>query len=280
MQEPTIAPRIQRFRDLHASGCFLLPNPWDVGSARFLESLGFSALATTSAGLAFSMGLPDSVTALSLQEVLSHCRVMTRATTLPVTADFQSGYSDDLDELERHVQDCVATGVAGLSIEDATGNPAAPLYQRSQAIARVKAARRAIDRSGAGIVLTARSEAWLVNDPTPKRTAVDRLRAYAEAGADCLYAPGPTDVETIESVVAAAAPLPVNVLVSRPVPGLTLETLAGLGVRRVSVGSALSRVALGAMMRAGRQLKDGNFEGLAGAASFDELNGLFGAPTG
>jgi 2-methylisocitrate lyase-like PEP mutase family enzyme len=266
---------IAAFRALHASGCFVLPNPWDVGSAVYLRHLGFQALASTSAGFAFTRALSDDVLAVPRDAMLAHVRELVEATPLPVNADFQGGYADDPEGVAANVALCVATGVAGLSIEDATGNADAPLYARALAIERVKAARAAIDASGAPVVLTARCEAWLVGEPDPFRASLDRLAAYAEAGADCLYAPGVRDPAEIEALVRALAPLPVNVLMSGPSEGLTLARLAEMGVRRVSVGSGLARVAWGAFMRAARELAAGSFDGMAGAAPFGELNDLF-----
>lgn len=266
---------VDAFRELHQSGCFVIPNPWDVGSARFLAQAGFAALASTSAGFAFSRGLPDSVTALPREAVLAHLRELAAATPLPLNADFQSGYASDPEGVAESVGLCVRTGVAGLSIEDASGDPAAPLFERAVAVERIRAARKAIDASGTGVLLTARCEAFLVGAHDPARTAIDRLIAFAEAGADCLYAPGVRDLATIGEIVRAVAPKPVNVLVSSP--GLTVATLAELGVRRVSLGSALSRVAWGAFMRAVREIAEaGTFEGLGGAAPFAELDRLFG----
>jgi 2-methylisocitrate lyase-like PEP mutase family enzyme len=270
------SPVVAAYRDLHQSGCFLLPNPWDAGSTRFLETLGFRALATTSAGMAFSRALPDRVSAVPCAAMLAHVREIVEATTLPVNADFQNGYADDPEGVARNVGWCVATGVAGLSIEDATGRADAPLYDRALAIERIRAARAAIDATESGVVLTARCEAWLVGAPDPATTAIDRLVAYADAGADCLYAPGVRDLDTIKAIVAAVAPKPVNLLVSAPFGGLTLEKAAALGVRRISVGGALSRVAWGAFMRAARDLAAGSFEGLAGGATHAELEALFG----
>ncbi|MFL5385760.1 MAG: oxaloacetate decarboxylase [Longimicrobiaceae bacterium] len=266
---------VDAFRALHASGCFVLPNPWDVGSAIYLRQLGFKALATTSAGFAFSRGWSDDFGAVPRDAMLAHVREIAEATPLPVNADFQNGYADEPEGVAANVARCVAAGVAGLSVEDSTGDGAAPLYERALAIERVKAARAAIDASGVPVVLTARCEAWLVGHPDPFRTSLDRLAAYAEAGADCLYAPGVRDPEEIGAIVHAVAPLPVNVLMSAPVPGLTFARLAELGVRRVSVGSALARVAWGAFMRAAQGLAAGSFDGLGGAAPFAELNALF-----
>lgn len=267
---------IERFRALHDSGCFVLPNPWDAGSAVFLARLGFEALATTSAGFAFTQALPDDVTAIPRDVMLAHVRDVVTATPLPVNADFQAGYADAPEGVAGNVALCVASGVAGLSIEDATGNPAAPLYERGLAIERIRAARRAIDGTGLPVLLTARCEAWLVGHPDAERLALDRLAAFAEAGADCLFAPGVRTPEAIAAIVKAVAPKPVNVLVSAPSPVLTMSRLADLGVRRVSVGSALARVAWGAFLRAATGLKEtGTFDGLAGAASFAELNAAF-----
>lgn len=263
------------FAQLHQSGCFVLPNPWDAGSAIFLESLGFRALATTSAGMAFSRGLPDDPKAVPCDAMLAHIRELVAATKLPVNADFQNAYADDAEGVARNVTACVHTGVGGLSVEDATGDAKAPLYDRALAVERVRAARAAIDATGVPVVLTARCEAWLVGDAEPARTAIDRLVAFAAAGADCLYAPGVRDAGTIGAIVRAVAPKPVNLLVSRPIPGLTLDRIAALGVRRVSVGGALSRVAFGAFMRAARGLFAGSFDGLADAAGHDELDALF-----
>ena len=270
----TTSAAVAAYRTMHESGCFVLPNPWDVGSAVYLHALGFRALATTSAGAAFARGLPDDVRAMSCAAMVAHVAELVQATPLPVNADFQSGYAEELDELAANVTACVRSGAAGLSIEDATGDPAAPLYERGRAIERLRAARAAIDATGSGVVLTARCEAWLVGDPDPARTAIDRLVAFADAGADCLYAPGVRDPATIAAIVKAVAPRPVNVLVSAPIPELSLPRLAELGVRRVSVGSALARVAWGAFMRAARQLADGSFDGFADAASFGELDAL------
>ncbi|HEX3527514.1 MAG TPA: isocitrate lyase/phosphoenolpyruvate mutase family protein [Thermoanaerobaculia bacterium] len=271
---------IARFRALHESGCFLLPNPWDVGTSIYLQHLGFQALATTSAGMAFSRGLPDSVSAVSRDDMLAHIRDIVAATPLPVNADFQTGYADEPEGVAANVALCIATGVAGLSIEDATGNANNPLYERGLAIERVKAARAAIDASGIPVVLTARCEAWLVGHPDAARVALDRLVAFAAAGADCLYAPGVRDPQQIAALVKAVAPKPINVLISAPNPELPLSRLADLGVRRVSVGSALARVAWGAFIRAAQgMLADGTFDGLAGAAPFAELNRLFAPRT-
>jgi len=267
---------VAKFRALHLAGCFVLPNPWDVGTARFLEHLGFQALASTSAGFAFTRGLPDEVSAISRSAMLAHVRELAAATALPVNADFQNGYADAPEDVAESVALGVATGVAGLSIEDATGERASPLYERDLAVERIRAARSAIDDSRIPVVLTARCEAWLVGDQTPFRTALERLVAFAEAGADCLYAPGVQDPNEIAAIVKAVEPKPVNVLVSAPGTGLTVERLTDLGVRRISVVSALARAAWGGFLRAARGIAaTGSFDELAGAASFAELDAVF-----
>jgi 2-methylisocitrate lyase-like PEP mutase family enzyme len=265
---------VAAFRALHESGCFVLPNPWDVGTALYLEHLGFKALATTSAGAAFARGLPDG--AVPRDAMLAHIREVVAATALPVNADFLAGFAHEPEGVAANVAFCIATGVAGLSIEDSTGDSAAPLYELSLAVDRIRAARGAIDGSGIPVVLTARCEAWLVGHPDPFRVAVERLTAFAEAGADCLYAPGVRDPDEIAAIVKAVSPKPVNVLVSRPSRALTVSRLADLGVRRISVGSALAMVAWGAFIRAARSIAEtGAFDALAGAAPFAEINGLF-----
>jgi methylisocitrate lyase len=270
-----IAPAVASFRALHVSGCFVLPNAWDVGTAVYLRHLGFKALATTSGGFAFSQGRADNHVPRDV--VLAHLRDIVAAASVPVNADFEGGYARDPEGVASNVALCVATGVAGLSIEDSTGDAAAPLYEAGLAVERIRAARTAIDASGTSVVLTGRCEAWLVGQPEPRRTVLDRLVAYADAGADCLFAPGVRDPEDIEAIVKAVLPKPVNVLVSAPIPGLTVARLAELGVRRVSVGSALARAAWGAFIRAARELAEGGtFGGLADAAPFPELNRFFG----
>jgi 2-methylisocitrate lyase-like PEP mutase family enzyme len=267
---------IEKFRALHESGCFVLPNPWDAGTARYLQHLGFAAVATTSAGFAFSRALPDSVTAVPVDLVLAHVREIVEATTLPVNADFQNCYADDPEGVATNVTRCIATGVAGLSVEDATGENSRPLYDFALAVERVKAARAAIDASGIPVVFTARCESWLVGDPAPLRTSLERLIAFADAGADCLYAPGVTKPDEIAAIVKAVAPKPVNVLVSTNNCDMTVSQLADLGVRRVSVGAALARVAWGAFIQSARDIKEtGSFKAFAGAAPFNELNELF-----
>jgi 2-methylisocitrate lyase-like PEP mutase family enzyme len=267
---------IAQFHRLHASGCFILPNPWDVGSAIYLESLGFKALATTSGGFAFSKGLPDSSSAVSLDLTLDHLREIVAATSLPVNADFQNGFADDAEGVAANVKSCIETGVAGLSIEDNTGNASAPLYERGLAVQRVAAARSAIDQTGAKVLLTARCEAWLVGVENPFAVALERLVAYAAAGADCLYAPGASKLSEISAIVKAVSPLPVNVIISRPSPDMTFAKLADLGVRRISVGSALARVAWGGFMRAAQAMASSqSFDGLELGAPYAELNKIF-----
>jgi 2-methylisocitrate lyase-like PEP mutase family enzyme len=268
------APENKRaaFQALHQSGCFVIPNPWDVGTARFLQHLGFKALATTSAGVACSRGLPDA--AVTRDVTLEHIREVAAATDLPVSADFQGGYAGDVDGVERNVGLCLETGIAGLSIEDASGARDEPLHPFEVAVARVRAARAAIDRAGAGVVLTARSEGFIVGRPDLDET-VRRLRAFSEAGADCLYAPGLKTREQISAVVKAVAPKAVNVLVAADT-GLTVAELAALGVRRISVGSALARVAWTAFMRAAGEIaREGRFESFGGLASYAELDAFF-----
>jgi len=275
MNDPndTQSSAIAVFRDLHASGCFVLPNPWDVGTAVYLRHLGFKALATTSAGFAFSRGLPDSVLAVSRDVMLAHIRDVVAATPLPVNADFQTGYADEPEGVAANVALCIATGVAGLSIEDATGESATPLYEFELAVDRIRAARAAIDASGIPVVLTARCEAWLVGQSDPARVALERLIAFAEAGADCLFAPGVREPDEIAAIVKAVSPKPVNVLVSAPNPALSVSRLSDLGVRRISVGSALARVAWGAFMRAAQSIAEtGSFDAFAEAAPFGEIN--------
>jgi 2-methylisocitrate lyase-like PEP mutase family enzyme len=267
---------IAAFRKLHESGCFVLPNPWDEGTAVYLQHLGFQALATTSAGFAFTQGLPDDDRAIPLTAMLAHIRQVVAATPLPVNADFQSGYAHDPEGVAANVTLCIKTGVAGLSIEDATGDSAAPLYEQGLAVERIRAARAAVDASGLPVVLTARCEAALVGHPEAARVAVERLVAYAEVGADCLYAPGLREPEEIAAIVKAVAPKPVNVVVSAPSSALSVSRLTELGVRRISVGSALARVAWGAFLRTAKSIATtGSFDALADAASFAELNTLF-----
>jgi len=266
---------VREFRRLHDSGTFVVPNPWDAGSAVYLQHLGFQALATTSAGFAFSKAWPDEVWAVPRDAMLGHVREVVAATELPVSADFQSGYAHEPADVAANVTLCVATGVAGLSIEDATGDAGQPLYEAELAVERVRAARAAIDAGGVPVVLTARCEAALVGHPDPLRVALDRLSAYAEAGADCLYAPGLGAAREVTAIVSAVAPRPVNVLASSA-DALPVARLAELGVRRVSVGSALARAAWSGFIAAAREIaEEGTFTGLSSAASFAELNGTF-----
>jgi 2-methylisocitrate lyase-like PEP mutase family enzyme len=276
---------IETFRVLHESGCFVLPNPWDAGSSIYLERLGFKALATTSAGFAFSKGLPDGPSFVPRDMMLEHFREIAEATNLPVNADFQNAYADEPGGVAESVRRCIATGVAGLSVEDSTGNNARPLYDFDLAVDRIKAARASIESEppavaggpgfSPGVILTARCEAYLVGDPDPLRTSVDRLVAFAEAGADCLFAPGVTDPEEISQLVKAVAPKPVNVLIFAKNCNLTLNQLSDLGVRRISVGSGLARAAWGGLIRAAEEIKgSGSFKSFADAATLD-LNSLF-----
>lgn len=261
------------FRKLHESGCFVIPNPWDVGSARFLQSLGFEALATTSSGFRFSHGLTDSSDPAQRDLVLRHVREIVAAVDLPVSADFQSGYATTAEGVAESVRLCIETGVAGLSIEDATGDPTRPLYDVSEAVDRLAAARTAVGNSG--VVLTARAECFLTGHPDPLSESIRRLQAYAEAGADVLFAPGPRRKDDIKAIVEAVSPKPVNVIMTANT-GLTVSDLAELGARRISVGSALARVAWGAFMRAAREIAEqGSFAAFEGAASLSDLNALF-----
>src|SRR5262249_2891963 len=263
-----------RFRAMHESGCFVLPNPWDIGTAIYLEHLGFEALATTSAGYAFSRGKRDG--GVPRDEMLAHIREIVESTSLPVNADFLAGYADEPEEVAANVRLCVETGVAGLSIEDNTGRTDTPLYEKKLAIDRIRAARSVISASASGVVLTGRCEAWLVNDPDPFHTVLDRLAAYAEAGADCLYAPGVSKPNEIAQIVKTVAPQPVNVLVSGFNHELSLSQLSDLGVRRISVGSGLALAAWGAFLRAARGIKtNGIFNLLADNAASVDLNKLF-----
>jgi len=265
---------VAKFRALHQSGCFVLPNPWDVGTAIYLEHLGFKALATTSAGFAFSRGKPDG--GVSLDDMLKHIGEIAAATALPVNADFLNGFADEPEVVATNTKQCIAQGVAGLSIEDNSGNSVAPLYEKNLAAERIRAARRAIDASGIQVVLTARCEAWLVGSSDPFRTALERLISYAEAGADCLYAPGVQQPNEIEQIVKAVAPKPVNVLVSGFNCELTVSQLADLDVRRISVGSGLALAAWGAFLRAAQTIqKDGTFNLLAQNAASADLNERF-----
>ena len=263
-----------KFRAIHESGCFVLPNPWDIGTTIYLERLGFEALATTSAGFAFSRGKSDG--AVPRDEMLAHIREIVKATALPVNADFLAGYADEPEDVAANVRLCLATGVAGLSIEDSTGRTEAPLYEKQMAVERIHAARATIDASKTGVVLTGRCEAWLVRDPNPLHTALERLAAYAEAGADCLYAPGVSNPGEIAQIVKLVAPKPVNILVSGFNHQLSVSQLADLGVRRISVGSGLALAAWGAFLRAAQDIKtNGTFNLLADNAPSADLNDVF-----
>lgn len=265
----TIAEKRAAFRRLHKSGCFIIPNPWDIGTARYLQHIGFKALATTSAGFAFSRGLPDY--AVPIDMMLAHIHELVEGTDLPVNADFENGYAHAPDEVAKNVRLCIEKGVAGLSIEDSTGEKERPLYDADDAIARIQAAREAIDRSGDDVMLVARTECFLVGREDIEEVTT-RLKAYAAAGADCLYAPGIRTREHVTAVVTAAALKPVNLLIGGPV-GLTVADAASLGVRRVSVGGALARVAWGGFIRAATQLAEqGRFEGFSDAVPHGELN--------
>jgi 2-methylisocitrate lyase-like PEP mutase family enzyme len=263
-----------KFRKMHESGCFVLPNPWDIGTTIYLENLGFEALATTSAGFAFSRGRRDG--GVPRDEMLAHIREIVEATSLPVNADFLAGYADEPEGVATNVRLCVATGVAGLSIEDNTCRTDTPLYEKKLAIDRIRAARSAIDSSGSGVVLTGRCEAWLVHDPDPFHTVLDRLAAYAEAGADCLYAPGVSKPDEIAQIAKTVSPKPVNVLISGFNHQLSLSQLADLGVRRISVGSGLALAAWGTFLRVAEDIKtNGTFDLLANGAASADLNQLF-----
>jgi len=267
-----VAARRQTFRQLHASGCFVIPNPWDAGSARYLEQLGFKALATTSSGAAWRHGKADGQ--MGVEEVLVHLREMVASTPLPINADFEGGFADDAAGVARHVRMAVETGVAGLSIEDSTGDADAPIRDLPEAVERMRAARRAIDDAGGDTMLVGRAESFLWGRPDLD-DVIRRLQAYAEAGADCLYAPGIRTRAQIEAVVRAVAPKPVNLLVGGP-SEFTLRDIEAMGVRRVSVGGALARSAWGGFINAARQIaSEGRFDGFAQAASGAELNALF-----
>jgi len=271
---PTFAGKRRSFRQLHESGCFLIPNPWDVGSARYLEGLGFKALASTSAGLAWSLGRPDN--AVTRDQVLQHLHDMVAATEVPLNADFESGFGSTPADVAESVGLAVQTGVAGLSIEDSTGVAAQPLFSIDEAVQRLRAARGAIDLAGGDALLVGRAECFLVGRPDIDETLA-RLRAYGDAGADVLYAPGLRSREHIAAAVAAVAPKPLNLLVGWP-SDLTLVDIEALGVRRVSIGGALARSAWGGFARAAKHLaRDGRFDGFADALPGSELNGFFAA---
>jgi len=276
MPLPAQADRVREFRRLHESGCFVIPNPWDLGSARLLEGLGFRALATTSSGFAWSRGVADNH--VRLEDALGYFRAIAEGTGLPVNGDFEGGFAVEPEDVATNVALAAATGVAGLSIEDSTGDPARPLFDFEPAVQRVRAARRAIDESGTGVLLTGRTEGFIAGRPDLAET-IRRLTAYAEAGADCLFAPGIRTFEEIGAVVRAVAPRPVNVLAGADFT--TVARLADLGVRRISVGGALARAAWSGFLAAAREIAEhGTFSGLAGAVSFAEINGTFAGRAG
>ncbi len=270
-----LAARRATFRKLHETGLFVIPNPWDIGTARYLRSLGFKALATTSSGFSFTQGLPDADWAVPRDMALEHIATIASSVDLPVNADFESGYAHEPEAVAHNVTLCIATGIAGLSIEDATGDHESPLYDLPLAVERIKAARAAIDASGTGVLLTARAECYLVKHPDPLNESLRRLEAYAASGADVLYAPGPTKREDIQAIVAAVAPNPVNIILTSS-KNLQLDDLADIGVRRVSVGSALSRAAWTGFLNAARRIAlDSDFSGLDNPVPYAELNNFF-----
>ena len=274
---PSIADKRRAFHKLHENGCFVLPNPWDVGSARYLQGLGFKALATTSSGFAWSHGHRDG--AMSRDRVLDHLTDMVEATDLPINADFENGFAPDAAGVAESVRLAVEAGVAGLSIEDSTGHAAQVLFEQDAAVERIRAARKAIDKAGGDTLLVARAECFLHGRPDIE-FAIQRLKAYADAGADCLYAPGVTSPDHIAALVAAVAPKPVNMLMGWQ-GDFTLQQIADLGVRRVSVGGGLACAAWGGFMRAAKMLlEQGKFDGFAGAASGRELDKFFGGTHG
>jgi 2-methylisocitrate lyase-like PEP mutase family enzyme len=269
--EASVADRIQEFRRLHQSGCFVIPNPWDVGSARVLVQLGFPALATTSAGFAWSLGRADN--GVSLHEALDYFRAIAGSVDVPVNADFEGGFAIDPDSVGANVSAATHTGIAGLSIEDSTRDPSVPLFDFALAVERIVAARRAIDASGTGVLLTGRSEGFIVGRPDLGET-IRRLVAYADAGADCLYAPGIRSKDDITAVINAVAPKPVNVLVGADFT--TLSELAALGVRRISVGGSLARTAWTGFLEAANEIaQHGTFTGFGRAVAGSELNRRF-----
>jgi methylisocitrate lyase len=249
----------------------VIPNPWDLGSARVLEQLGFAALATTSAGFAWSMGRPDN--GVTRDEVLAHLRTIAHGVSVPVNADFEGGFAVGPEAVAENVAAAAATGIAGLSIEDSSGDPVNPLFDFPLAVERIRAARRALDAAGTGILLTARSEGFLVGRPDLRET-LRRLVAFAEAGAECLYAPGIRDLDAIATIVREVAPVPVNVLVGSDFA--TVDALAALGVRRISVGGALARTAWTGFLEAAHEIaRHGTFRALGRAVPFPEINGRF-----
>jgi 2-methylisocitrate lyase-like PEP mutase family enzyme len=268
----TVSEKRSAFRKLHEHGCFVLPNPWDAGGARMLQLMGFAALASTSSGFAWTTGRADY--AVTRDDVLRHLTSLCDAVDLPVNADFESGFASDAEGVAESVKLAIDTGVSGLSIEDRTVEKASELYPVKVAVDRIRAARQTIDQSSSGVILVARTEGLLI-DPQAVTTAIDKLVAFAEAGADCLYAPGVKNKVDIAAMVRAVAPKPVNVLALEPY--LSLAEYADLGVRRISVGGALARVAWGAVMAAAEQIKAGSFEGLRSRIPGAKLNDLFGS---
>ena len=268
------SPQVEAFRKLHEAGCFVMPNPWDVGSARWLRGQGFKALATTSAGFAFTQGRADQDVPRDM--MLNHIAEMVKAVPdLPINADFENGYADTPDGVAANVKLCVATGVAGLSIEDATGRQDEPLYPFELAVERVKAARRAIDETGSGVVLTARAESFLTGHPEPLKESVRRIEGYSAAGADVLYAPGPKTTADIAAIVKAAGGKPVNTLIYGDF-GLSVSDIAATGTRRISIGGALARAAWSAFIEATRLIaEEGSFKGFAGNGPSAPLNPFF-----
>jgi 2-methylisocitrate lyase-like PEP mutase family enzyme len=267
------AERRTAFRALHERDCFVIPNPWDIGTARALFQLGFRALATTSAGFAYTRGLPDG--GVDRDAVLAHQREIVAATPLPVNADFQAGFGSGPAEVAESVRLCVETGVAGLSIEDSTGTAEAPLYELPVAVERLRAARKAIDATNTGTLLTGRAECYLVGHPEPLRESILRLQAYAEAGADVLYAPGARTPADIRAIVEAVAPKPVNVLIAWQ-KGPTIAELADLGARRISVGSQLAKVVWAEFLDTAKALaSDRGFDGFDGRLPGSQLNAMF-----
>ncbi len=265
----TTAEKRARFRALHQKGCFVLPNPWDAGSARLLQHLGFEALASTSAGHAWSIGKPDYAT--SRDEVLAHLTQLCASTDLPVNADFASGFADDPEEMAANISRAIATGIAGLSIED-TKISGPGLHDKASAVSRIKAARGAIDASGEDVLLVGRAEI-LLHDRARVSEAIDKLVAFADAGADCLYAPGLNKRDDIRALVNAVSPKPVNILMWGP--GLTVAELADLGVRRISIGGSLASIGWGAVMRAAEEIRAGRFDALAVGGPSQSLNDIF-----
>jgi 2-methylisocitrate lyase-like PEP mutase family enzyme len=264
-------PHVGEFRRLHESGCFVMPNPWDIGSARVLVGLGFPAVATTSAGFAWSLGRRDNE--ISLELSLAHLRTMAKAVEVPLNADFEDGFAKDPLGVAANVWAATETGIAGVSIEDSTGDSAEPLYEFGLAVERVRAARRSIDDSGTGVLLTGRSEGFIAGRPDLAET-IKRLVAYAEAGADCLYAPGVRSMSDVSAIVNAVAPKPVNVLVSTDFT--TVAQLAEIGVRRISVGGALARAAWTGFLNAAKEIAaHGTFSALACNLPVADLNKLF-----